>query len=455
VQVIYNLVGDEVRFKLTVARYILANDRVIADTGIVPDVSIGRISLLGDNVRYTGWDESFQRVPWGELLPDVDTGEGDVDLPLELARRALLTAEGTERAGVLAALREVAVTTRAEQEARLAAALTAQGTDWTPAPEDGSFMDATVSLAAREQAGDLEHLVATVTNTGPDPLYRVLVQLDCASAYWWDDVVLPVGRIEPGASATGEVHVPLPAGVDARLDGVEVRLRADRRPPLLVPEQVLGSVSSPDPTLRVQARLVPIAGTLHRAEITVQNLSRPPLDGLEVHLGWPGTETIELVDWAARVPEVPGRSEKRLDLTLEVEPGAPAVLPLQLQVRAERHGDLLDWPLALPRDGSPVLLQAPQIEVGTTARSAPAGPFAVPLTVTDDRTIDHVVVTVNGAKVAWAPGAGTRVALTPSVELLAGANRITIETEDDQGLEARRTVTVRGEAHPEWVDAGE
>lgn len=454
VQKPYHL-DENVRFKLTVARYILANGRVIADTGIVPDVSVGRISLTGDNVRFTGWDEAFQRVSWGELLPDVDTGAGDVDLPLELARRALLAAEGPTRASVLAALVGVAADTRTEQEARLTAALAARGIDWTAAPDDGAFVDAEVTLRADPLEGDLERLVATVTNTGPDALHRVLVQLECASARWWDDVVLPVGRIEPGGVATGEVRVPLPPGIDHRLDGVDVRLRADRRPPLRVGEQVLASVSSPEPVLRISSRLLPGEGTRHRAEITVQNLSREALSGLEVHLGYPGSDAIELVDWAARVPGVGARSERRVELTLEVGPQAPVILPLELLVRAERYGELVDWPLPLPRDGSPVVLQAPRIEARTPVRAAPAGPFTMAVTVSDDRAVDHVVITVNGAKVAWAPGGASRIALVPTFELLQGANRITVATRDDQGLEAVSTVMLRGEAPTEAVDAAE
>jgi hypothetical protein len=283
----------------------------------------------------------------------------------------------------------------------------------------------------------------------------VLVQLECASAPWWDDVVVPVGLVEAGATGTGRVRVPLPPGIEGRLDGVDVRLRADRRAPLLVGEQVLGSSSAPEPVLRISARLVPLDGALRRAEVTVQNLSRAAVEGLEVHLGWPGTDTVELVDWAARVPQVAGRSEKRLELTLEVGEGAPAVLPLELVVRTERHGELLDWPMPLPLDGSALLLQAPQIDARPPVRSAPTGPFTLPIAVSDDRAVDHVVVTVNGRKAAWAPGAGARVALAPTFELLAGANRVTVEAEDDQGVESARTVVIRGEPHPEAVDAGE
>lgn len=452
---------DDVRLKLTVARYILANDRRIADTGIVPDVSIGTVSLDAGNVRYTGWDEAFQRVPWTDIVPEVVTGDGDADLPLEIARRALLAADGISRHALVDEVKRQAAAARAEQEARLAEALTARGLDWSPAPEEGTFVEARATVRA-EPDGDAVRLVATVENLGLDPLYQALVQVDCTSASWWDDVVVPVGRVPAGEAATGAVTVPLPTGIDSRIDAVEVRLRTDGRPPLLAGEQTLESSSSQPPVLRVAARLVGVEGQrgahdapVARAEFTVQNLSRTALTGLEVHLGYPGTDAIELVDWAARVPQVPGRSERQVALSMEVGPDAPAELPLELVVQADGHGELVDWPLALPRDGSPVLLQAPQIDSRPPVRKAPPGPFTLPVSVVDDRAVAHVVVVVNGDKVRWAPGAGARVDLAPTFELLPGTNRITVEARDDQGLVAVRTVTVRGEGPPAAVDAGE
>jgi carboxyl-terminal processing protease len=46
VQKIYNL-DDDTRLKLTVAQYILANDRKISDVGIVPDIVVGGIEFDG------------------------------------------------------------------------------------------------------------------------------------------------------------------------------------------------------------------------------------------------------------------------------------------------------------------------------------------------------------------------------------------------------------------------
>jgi hypothetical protein len=243
---------------------------------------------------------------------------------------------------------------------------------------------------------------------------------------------------------------------------VTVRLRCDRRPPLIAGEVTLRSASSPEPDVRLSARLVPHGDEvgphgwpLMRAEVTVQNLSRAPISGVEVHFGFPGDEHVELVDHASRVPLLRGKGQERLDLALEVGPGAPAVLPLQVVVDTERYRTLADWPLPLPTDGTVVTLEAPRIESSSKALAAPAGPYTLPLVVRDDRVIDHVVITANGKKLQWAAGQAEKVELSPSFELLPGVNRLVVSTTDDQGLTERRTFSIRGEDRAAAVDASE
>ena len=69
------------------------------------------------------------------------------------------------------------------------------------------------------------------------------------------------------------------------------------------------------------------------------------------------------------------------------------------------YGDLGKWPVTVPIDGTPVSLQKPVITAPRRPLNAPEGPFTIPFVVTDERTLDHVVVFHNGSKVAWAPGA--------------------------------------------------
>jgi hypothetical protein len=250
--------------------------------------------------------------------------------------------------------------------------------------------------------------------------------------------------------------------VAPRADEVRVRVRADRRPVRELGPAVLESGSTARPTLRVEARLVAQTGLagphgqpVHRAELTIENLSRTPIPGLEARFGFPQHDAIELLDGEARFPELAGRSSETVNLSMELGPGAPRVLPLELVVGSSRYGELARWPLELPVGGATVELQAPSIEVRQASRTAPAGPFALPIEVADDRKVDHLVVEVNGHKASWEAGGSGRLDTEVYFDLQPGHNRIVVRAEDDQGISGYRVVSVRGEPAEDAVDAGE
>lgn len=470
VQKIYNI-DDEAQLKLTVAQYVLANQRLIADEGIVPDVVVGRVELGAESVRFHDFDEEAQGTRFVDILPHVlehrewrGQSRDPVDLPLEIARRAALRAQLPTRVAALTALRRVAAEVRAEEERHLAEALSHRGIDWSPAPAAGPVPLARVNLSAAPDPDrkDVLLLRAEVENTGAESLHRVLVELDCDTFRFWDDVVVPIGRLEPGRRVAVDIPVSVPPGIEPREDLVKVRLRADRRDALRLGEQVLAARSSPLPEVAVRARLVPRPGGTHRAEIVLQNLSGLPIADIEARFAYPHGLDVELVDMAAKIPVLGAHDEQRLDLTLAIGPSAPAALPLELEIRAGRYGTLLDWPLSLPAGGAEVKLQGPRIEPRHEIVSAPVGRFALPLVARDDRRLDHVVVFANGEKVAWTPGMGSQAEVRAVFELKPGANRVLVVAEDDQGLRARRWFQVRGvtpgspEPHePASVDASE
>src|SRR5262249_12698311 len=150
------------RFKLTVARYLLANDRAISgvepggpDDGIVPDVTVGRVDVDAGEVRYSGWDPTADRATWDEVVPEVHTGAGDEDVPVEIARRAVLETSGRRRVEVLGSVLREAEAARVEQGARLQEALAARSIDWSAAPPG--------PVAPKLEAGAV---VRTVRGTG-------------------------------------------------------------------------------------------------------------------------------------------------------------------------------------------------------------------------------------------------------------------------------------------------
>ncbi|MBT3220576.1 MAG: PDZ domain-containing protein, partial [Proteobacteria bacterium] len=386
VQKKYNL-DDDTSFKLTVAQYLLADDRVIADVGLVPDVVLASVVLDGYGVRYRGWDADRTHTPWEEIVPNVieydgwrDAAEWETDLARELARRAVAETADATRGATLQALKDAAAQVRVEQEGHLVSAFEAHGINWSPALEDGPDSEARVHLTASRDSGDADVIVveAEVENTGQQPLARTLIELECDTFSAWSGLVVPVGWVEVGEKVTGKVSIPLRPGINPRQDEVEVRLRADSRLSLLVGEEVLEAGSSPLPRIRVSARLVG-EGEDKRASVAVRNFSPYSIEGVEVYFEHPGDLDVELIDRASRVPELAPRGTSVFDLAVWVGPEAPDVVPLNLVVDTDDFNELAEWPLNLPLDGSEVVVEAPSIAASNHVLSAPVGGFVLPV----------------------------------------------------------------------------
>lgn len=440
--------------KLTIARYELAHGRQIQGIGLVPDVAIGTISLGASGASAAGFGQGDAGDAWAGVVPSVEEAHSwrgrarRMDLPVELARRALLDVEGPSRAPLLAAVRRHARAARVEQEAHLVSALGAHGTDWTV---DASALPTTalVKVWAEPRGAGTYAVHATVQNTGRHDLMRAAVHLDCPMVPELDGEVLLVGRVPPGAERRGTRLVELPAGLDREVAEAELSLWAHQQAVRSAGTARLVLQTPPVPDVSVEARLRPGSGTtgahglpVREVELQVHNLSSEPVAGLRAELSLPGVGFPH-----APVAEgvlVPAEGSALLVVPVEVQAGAGRLLPMELTLSAGELARIARWSADLPSQGARVVLQAPRMEVRTPS-TATAGEVVLPISVRDDRQLDHVVVWVNGAKAAWSGGGGNRVSLRPRIWLEPGVNEIFIEAVDGQGLRARRRITM-------WAD---
>jgi C-terminal peptidase prc len=457
VQKIYDL-APEVRFKLTVARYVLAHGRVLTNGGLVPDVTVGRLYDYGTHLDTFLPDASELGVAAGDVVWQVRSG---VDLPLELARRTLLSDPAPDRASTLAALTREAAAVRAEEEQALVATLTKLGVDWTPPPAPPTNPAAVhVDLRAEPADGDRWRLVVQVRDDGDVDLHQVMVELSSASARWWDGLRVPIGRVPAGGTVERALEVEVERNVWPRVDPVVVRVRSAGREVGAETDRALPSSGPEEPTVRLVARLLPATpdvagpggGPVRVVEVEVQNLDRTPLTGVEVHLGWPETEGVELVDWGQRTSEVPARSTHVFSLATEVAATLGEV-PLEVTLATDDDDDLVKWPVTLSTSGAAVTLQAPRIERPAAATRVPTGPWSHPIDLSDDGALRYATVWVDGRKVSWTPGTGSTLRVTPSATLSPGPHRVSVSAVDAQGLSTRRTFWLVAEAPP-TVDAG-
>ncbi len=462
VQKIYDLDPSQ-RFKITVAEYVLANDRHVIGNGIIPDVTVGDISLGAHGARYgAGWNLDRESVAWDDVLPNVHEGTDwrdrqspEVDLAKELARRAVLSAKDGTREQTLIALRAAAADLRADQLAHLTDAYAAHDIDWSPADAPGPVPEATATVDVSPDPTDANRRIVhvSVTNQGKSALRRTLVRLTCPTFLPWDDLVVPIGLMGPGATGEGSVKIELGPGLRPREDLVGIELRADGRPALALPEQAVTAASAPTPRLVARARLTG-TGTERSAHVTVRNLDDVGLNLVEASFVWTDNASIELIDRARSVPTIAPRAEASFDLGVRVLGMAPPALPLELRLDAAGYNTVLDWDMPVPTNGQDVVLQAPHIDTSAHATSAPVGAYTLPVTITDDRDVTSVVVIANGHKVLYDPGGVANMALRAPMRLDTGSNRILVRAVDDQGLVSEAYLTVLG-LGGEGVSAGE
>ncbi len=445
--------GEEVRLKLTVARYLLHDEHPITEDGLRPDITVKRIVLDGDGMHQRG-DVTELDAP--DVVPWIDErwswrheDRPALDLPVELARRAVLAAHGPDRADLLHALQSSAADLASAQRLHLHEALAASGIDWSEGPAPTHPPRLGLDLRVAPDPVDEEALVVTVRATNrssTDTLFRVLVELR-SSFSGWDGLVVPLGRMEPGVTLEGHVRIHLRPGIRPREDEVEGWVHLHGAPATFVRSALLRAQSDPLPRLAARIWLEPATSAEPSgAVVELRNLSEHDLAGVEVYFAYPGDVDVELIDHAARTPLLAAHATHRFRLGLQPGPAVPSPLPLRLEVEDPLRGRLARWPVALPLDGSPIELQAPTIRALAPPLSHPATTIHFPVVARDDGTIHHIVMRHDGVQVGWAPGAPSQVVLDAEVPLVPGPNIITVEAVDDAGLRTVERFVVRGTA---------
>ncbi len=451
VQKVYTL-EPGARLKLTVARYLLAGGLSIdAMGGIPPDLPVGRVRFDGNGVHMVDDLAPLdgpapllfveELVGWRDAVPS----ERQRDSWVELALRVLARAAGPGREELLAAAGEVRELVRAEEEQRMVATFTGRGIDWSAGGgSSGEPLPLTVEvgLAAPVVGGDLATVRTKVTNHGDETLYRVAVRLD-SSDRTWDRMFLPVGTLAPGASRIAEASAPIPLAIPSRESSVGVVVQADGRPELEGAPTVLGYTGVEPPPLRLAVQMLPPdAEGIERARITVQNLGDQALMGVRVRFEYPSSSGIDLLEYEAGIPSLGPNAEGAVQLGLDLSRFEGEELPLRVHVESTRYGELLAWPISLPRSGV-VEAEAPEVMLVAPSRHE-EGSLELDIEVRDDRGLDHIVVWADGDKVGYHRGSGRKQTLGVPVDIGPGRNWVVIEAIDNQGLRKREVVYVRG-----------
>jgi len=151
------------------------------------------------------------------------------DFEVQFARDFVLRAPATTRKEQLKQGKAFIDQKRAEEEARINAAIASLGVDWSPGPTPKNVQMA-VSLTpgpdAKIPAGEVMEMALTAENRGTEPLKRVRAWTESDNAFL-DRREFLFGALNPGEKKSWKVKVRLPKDLTSRRDDVTVRFFDD------------------------------------------------------------------------------------------------------------------------------------------------------------------------------------------------------------------------------------
>ncbi len=276
VQILYDN-NDGSKLKLTIAQYLTPGDRSIQSVGIAPDIDLERMFVSdtnqkpGDGVRLLrsshgfherdleshltsryarGADKPAYELPFlyeppkdpnaapddASALPDDEDASADdlddsfvMDFEIGLARDLVASATSATRKGMIKGAKSIVQKTRAEQQAKLTAALSKLGVDWSATPQGvagGAKLQAEIKLdpSGTVHSGDTVKILGTVTNSGTAPAYQAFAQIK-ADDRVFDETELVFGKVNPGQTRTWTSYVKVPEDAPDRIDQLSFHIR--------------------------------------------------------------------------------------------------------------------------------------------------------------------------------------------------------------------------------------
>ena len=456
VQKVYTIRGgddsERVRFKLTVAEFLVAGERRIeAGVGIEPDLAVNYALFGREGVRLPKTSsEGAGALTYVEELPgwlEQDESSADRDFVLDVGEQIVLQAQSGSHSHMLDSMALVERTLRKEEESRLIQTFAKKGIDWSAAEtamESEPNIDVQVSVVGDLLAGNEVEVQATVTNRGVHPLHRLQISLVGEERSPWDGLQLPIGRLDAGETAKGTRRLTLDLKEASRMDEVTPIAQMMFASDVELAATQLEIQRRPAPHLAVDAQLVENEGGLW-VELQVDNQSDEMLTDLTASLALSDDAPVAIRDRFGKLDQLLAKESGKLvigiDRLREVD---STPIELELRIAVEFYGRILQIPLELESSGQIVHLEQPRVSANLPL-ALPVGIHHIPIEATDDGQIDSIRVWLDGEKIAWIPGNGPELRTLVPIQVDAGSHQVHVQVFDDQGSRRTRLYRVKGQ----------
>ena len=436
---------DQVKLKLTVAQYLLANDySVHEEEGVTPHAWVTP-HVFGQHRAYLsreikGLVYTVERSGWRTEEPELR------DFIKDFAVKLLNLKDVTEDVETLKRLAdELSLSLAREEDQRVINLYEARDINWisgrsSPKRED---LELIVSVVGRAKAGEDARVRATVINRGDQPLFRSRVYLKADSSRApWHNTMISVGYVPPRGQTSQEIVIPISARSSSRIDKITPLLYASHLGEQALPPAYLKVEGASTPLIEASVYLISEERS-HTLHLSITNTSQRSLIDVSSRLGLPNLKSLEFKsDGRVEIPIIEPGLTQELSFTFASRLPLDQIPSLQLRIDTQSKRRVIVSDLKPSALTSPVRLSPPRLTAQIPQKLS-EGEQMIPLILSDDGHIHQSVVWLDKDKIGWR---GERDRWEVPLKLTSGSHTLRVDVEDDQHLITRAYFPIYVEA---------
>lgn len=424
---------DPVTLKLTIAQYLLSNGYSVHDKdGVEPHITLAKIDPSGFPFISVSPEPS-------DLMLLSDGADKELDFALDVLKntpsRSVRDLQDTAKSLI--------PSWRDSETDLIQKSFDVHQIDWGDS-EISSIQDLAIETVSPTtfQSGTSGTLSLQLNNGGGE-LSQIMLWLQAEnSTSPWDDLVVPVGRIEANGSKVVDIPLDVPLTTMPRYDKIQpIILR-----PCCVETELdsiyIQTTQGLEPNLSIQSRITEVTPGAFDFQLTVKNQGVQSVSDVFGRFIWPVEATsVRMMNNEWRVESLAPNESFTQSLQFSTDDDLEDLPEVLVRI------DLADYPrwfrqqvhakdLAMLKSLSePKILGIPPVMMSTL------NPLVFQHSVQDDGVVVSYEAWWNGEKVHWQDKGGP---IELHLKLETGHNNLYIEVTDDMGLVTKKLFTIFG-----------
>lgn len=426
--------GDEpVTLKLTIAQYLLSNGYSVHDKdGIEPHITLAKIDPSGFPFVSVSPEPS-------DLLLLSDGADKELDFALDVLNhtpsRTVSDLHDTARSLIPAWIEK--------EDQQIQAVFDTHQIDWG-ASEPTTIQDLSIEpiVGTTFQSGTSVTLSLQLNNGGSEVSQAMLWLQAENSTSPWDDLVVPVGRIEANSHKVVDIPLDLPLTTMPRYDKIQpILLR-----PCCVETELdpiyIQTTQGLEPNLSLSTRITEITPGSYDFQLTLENRGVQTVSDVFGRVIWPvEAKSVRMTNNEWRVETLAPNQSLTKSLQFSTEDDLADLPEVLVRIDLEEYPKWFRQQINAVNFTSLKSLSEPKILGIPPVMMSTLNPLVFQHSVQDDGVVVAYEAWWNGEKVHWQDKGGP---IELELVLETGHNNLYIEVKDDMGLVTKKLFTVFG-----------